>query len=130
MRQRCGCEYDQAWHRYGGRGITVYDEWDHDFKSFYDWAIENGWEPGLTLDRENNDDGYFPWNCRWVNRVTQANNRSTNRYIRYAGEIKTIAEWAVIFGLNYFTLRARINRGNMRDFEKYFGFVDPDGGDV
>ena len=130
MRQRCESEYDQAWHRYGGRGIVVCDEWSHDFESFYNWAIENGWEPGLTLDRENNDEGYFPWNCRWVNRTIQANNRSSNRNVRYASEVRTIAEWATIFNINYFTLRARINRGDMRDFEKYFGFVDPDGGDI
>lgn len=126
MRRRCSREYDQAWYRYGGRGISVCDEWDNDFMSFYEWAMESGWEPGLSIDRLNNDEGYLPWNCRWVDKTTQANNRSTNRLIEYAGETRSIAEWAVIFDINYFTLRARINRGDMRDFEKYFGFKDPE----
>ena len=125
MRGRCEHEYDDAWDRYGGRGITVCKEWSKDFKSFYDWSIQNGWEPGLTLDREDNNDGYSPWNCRWVDRTIQANNRRSNRVIEYAGEARTIAEWADILDINYFTLRARINRGYMRDFERYFGFTDP-----
>ena len=125
MRRRCIREYDCAWRRYGGRGITVCDEWSHDFKPFYDWAIENGWKPGLSIDRKNNDEGYSPWNCHWVDKVTQANNRSSNKLVEYAGETRTIAEWATILDINYFTLRARINRGDMRDFEKYFTFEDP-----
>lgn len=130
MKRRCCNESDPAWYRYGGRGITVCEEWVNDFKAFYDWAIDHGWEPGLTLDRRDNNEGYDPWNCRFVSETVQANNRCSNRLIRYAGETNTIAEWATIFDINYFTLRARINRGDMRDFEEYFGFVDPDGGDV
>jgi hypothetical protein len=125
MRQRCECEYNDFWYRYGGRGIGVCDEWREDFKTFFDWAINNGWEPGLTLDRRDNNEGYYPWNCRWVDRVVQANNRCSNRTIEYAGECRTIAQWATIFDVDYFTLRARINRGDMRDFERYFGFADP-----
>ena len=54
---------------------------------FYNWAI-NGWKKGLTLDRINNDDDYKPDNCRWVDRIEQANNRHTNYLIKYKGRIK------------------------------------------
>lgn len=130
MKRRCHNENEPCWYRYGGRGITVCDEWINDFKTFYNWAIEHGWESGSTLDRRDNDEGYNPYNCRFVDEVTQANNRSSNRLIKYSNETNTIAEWATIFNINYFTLRARINRGNMRDFEEYFGFVDPNGGEI
>lgn len=126
MKGRCNYEKSTSWHWYGEKGITVYDEWNHNFIAFYNWAIESGWEPGLTIDRKNTNEGYSPWNCRWVDSITQANNRTTNRMIEYAGEAHTMAQWADIFGIKYFTLRARIDRGDMRDFEKYFGFVDPD----
>jgi len=55
-----------CYHRYGGRGISVCDEWRNDFKKFYDWSISNGWEHGLTIDRINNDGNYEPSNCQWI----------------------------------------------------------------
>ena len=125
MKERCSDENGVSWSYYGEKGISVCDEWKHSFQSFYDWAMENGWECGLTIDRINNDYGYSPWNCQWVNKIAQANNRSNNRLISYAGEVRTIAQWAMLFDINYFTLRAQINRGDMRDFENYFGFADP-----
>lgn len=52
--------------RYGGRGITVCPEWRNDFMAFYNWAMRNGWELGLTIDRINNDGNYEPDNCQWL----------------------------------------------------------------
>ena len=62
---------------YGGRGITIYDEWKDDFMSFYAWAILNGYEEnkGLSIDRINNDGNYEPNNCRWVSRNIQNRNK-------------------------------------------------------
>ena len=57
---------EEKWHRYGGRGITICDEWRNDFKAFYDWSIKNGWKKGLTIDRINNDGNYEPSNCQWI----------------------------------------------------------------
>lgn len=66
MITRCFNEKETHWHRYGGRGITICDEWRNDFKCFYDWAIANGYQEGLTIDRINNDGNYEPNNCQWI----------------------------------------------------------------
>lgn len=68
---------------YGGRGITICNEWKNDFKAFYDWSIKNGYKEGLSIDRINNDGNYEPSNCRWATRnIQQRNTRaiySTNK---------------------------------------------------
>lgn len=116
MRERCR---DTTYQRYGGRGITVCDEWN-DFKKFYDWSINNGYDSDLTIDCINNDGDYCPENCRWTDYTTQGNNRCTNRYIEYNGETHTVAEWSRILNVHVETLRHRIKQGNMSDFRKYF----------
>ena len=62
---------------YGGRGITICDEWKNDFKSFYDWSILNGYEEnkGLSIDRIDNGGNYYPENCRWVTKTIQSRNQ-------------------------------------------------------
>ena len=66
---------------YGGRGITICDEWKNDVKSFYDWAITNGYEEdkGLSIDKIDNDGNYCPENCRWTTKSIQARNRRISR---------------------------------------------------
>ena len=62
---------------YGGRGITICDEWKNDFMSFYNWAMSNGYEEnkGLSIDRIDNDGNYEPSNCRWVSSNIQNRNK-------------------------------------------------------
>lgn len=64
-----------------------------------------------SLDRINNDDGYYKENCRWATRIQQENNKSTNLNISYKDEIKTLKEWSRKLGINYHTLFGRLNRG-------------------
>lgn len=120
MRARCNNPSNHAYENYGGRGISVCDEWNDDFQNFYDWALTNGYSSGLTIDRIDNDGDYCPENCRWSTRLEQSNNRRSCRYITYAGITHTIAEWSRVFNVPYCTLTRRIDRGDMRDFEDYF----------
>ena len=84
MNRRCSNPSDKNYDRYGGRGITVCDEWQNNFQAFYEWAIANGYDENApvgqcTIDRQDNDRGYRPDNCRWVDLKTQQNNKSNNR---------------------------------------------------
>ncbi|MBR6613178.1 MAG: hypothetical protein IKK84_00235 [Clostridia bacterium] len=111
MKARCYNKNVERYKNYGGRGIKVCDEWRDDFMAFYQWAIKNGYQDSLTLDRKNVNGDYEPSNCRWVTKETQANNTTRNHYISYKGETKTIAEWARVKGIPYKALFKRINDG-------------------
>lgn len=65
---------------YGGRGLKMCQEWTNDFESFYLWAISNGYADNLSIDRKDNDIGYFPDNCKWSTPKEQANNRRERRH--------------------------------------------------
>ena len=75
MKSRCYRKSDKDYPNYGGRGITMCDEWRYDFWAFADWAMENGYRDGLTIDRKDNDKGYSPDNCRWITRYEQNQNK-------------------------------------------------------
>lgn len=117
LKQRCYNPNNQDYKYYGGRGITVCDEWKDDFQAFYDWSMSHGYKDDLTIDRIDNNKGYSPENCRWVTMQYQSNNKRTNHRITYNSETHTIKEWAKITKINYGTLVSRINR-NKWNIEK------------
>ena len=79
MKHRCTNPHDKRFKDYGGRGITVCQEWLHDFSAFQTWALSNGYQEGLTVDRINNDGGYSPNNCRWATMKEQMANQRPRR---------------------------------------------------
>lgn len=110
IKRRC---YNQNYARYkdyGGRGITLCDEW-MDFDAFVDWANDTGYQEGLTIERINNDGNYDPTNCTWATRKEQNRNRRTSMYINYMGETKTLVEWCEELGLKYKTIQFRLAHG-------------------
>ena len=110
MRQRCANVNAINYKSYGGRGITVCDEWQS-FLPFYEWAIKSGYDDSLTIDRIDNDKGYSPSNCRWVDAITQANNKRNNHYITVGDKTESISSWARITGIERSTITKRIESG-------------------
>lgn len=101
MINRCENPNNNRFYTYGAKGIVVCDTWRRDFKAFYDWAMENGYEENLTIDRIDVNGNYEPSNCRWATAKEQANNKKNSRIIDYNGETKNVKEWATHFGFNY-----------------------------
>lgn len=106
-RSRCFNPKDKGYKNYGGRGVTMCDEWANDFGSFQQWAYQNGYEEdkGLTIDRIDNNGNYCPENCRWVDQMTQCNNMRRNVYVTYMGKRQTLAQWARELNRQYESLR-------------------------
>lgn len=110
MRLRCYDEKNIAYHRYGGRGITICDEWKNDVKAFYDWATANGYKDSLTIDRIDNDGNYCPENCRWATVKEQASNRRSNILVTHNGKTQTMKKWANEVGTPYKVVWARMQK--------------------
>lgn len=110
MKSRCYNTKNPYFYNYGGRGITICNEWLNDFTAFYNWAITNRYKDNLQIDRIDVNGNYEPTNCRWVTIIQNSNNKRTNRYETYMGETHTIAEWAKILGINKSTLYNRLTR--------------------
>ncbi|MEG3071048.1 MAG: hypothetical protein HQP61_02255 [Peptococcaceae bacterium] len=107
------CEYPgtNGYEFYGGRGISVCEEWRNNFEAFHNWAVKNGYSDKMSIDRIDNSRNYEPSNCRWADKYTQDNNRRSNVYIEMDGKKHTIAEWSRITGINKETIRSRIRSG-------------------
>jgi hypothetical protein len=101
IKERC---LDKNNKNYGGRGIKICIEWKESFLTFHDWAVNNGYRPGLQIDRRNNDGDYMPSNCRFVpNKINQGNKR-TNVYCLLSGDRMIIADAAKLLGKSPSTL--------------------------
>jgi hypothetical protein len=101
MKSRCYDPSNQSYKNYGGRGIKVCDEWLNDSNAFVDWALENGYEKGLEIDRIDYNGDYCPENCRFADDYVQANNKRNNILVTYNGETKSLRRWCRELGLPY-----------------------------
>ncbi|MCB4860807.1 hypothetical protein K7W03_14525 [Sphingobium sp. PNB] len=111
MHKRCTDPKDHRYSRYGGRGISVCEEWSS-FDVFKDWAFANGFDESLEIDRKDNSSGYSPENCRFVSHVENTRNRDISRTIQINGNNIHINEAASQYGLTPSALISRIARGD------------------
>lgn len=99
MKQRCQNPRCRVYHNYGARGITVCEEWQK-FEPFCEWALENGYQEGLDLDRRDNDGNYSPENCRWITRRENVNNRRNTIMIDVDGTVLPETVWSERLGID------------------------------
>lgn len=111
MKQRCLNPNNKQYAYYGGRGIAICDEWVNDYSAFREWATDNGYQKGLQIDRIDNDGNYEPSNCRWVDRITQSNNKSSNIVLEYNGKSQTLQQWSEEIGVSTDALYYRYHEG-------------------
>lgn len=123
MKRRCYNKQNARYDRYGGRGITVCDEWLNNFQSFYDWAISNGYSDDLTIDRIDNDGNYEPSNCRWSTAKEQCNNRGSNINITIGNATKSLMCWCEIFNVDYKKVYARYKRNGYEGIDRLFNDI-------
>ncbi len=111
MVNRCHKPGTRRYERYGGRGISVCEEWRTNPTAFFEWAISNGYEHGLWIERNDVNGNYCPSNCSWKTQKEQANNTSRNRFLTWNGETLTIAQWADKIGESRIAIQHRVERG-------------------
>ena len=102
MHTRCYNPNVDYYKYYGGRGITICDEWlgKDGCRHFYEWAKKNGYRKDLTIDRIDVNGNYEPSNCRWANSETQANNKRKSIKLLYNGKEVTMKELSDIIGVS------------------------------
>jgi len=105
MIRRCYDEARQDYPRYGGRGITVCDEWFKDKESFIKWGEANGYEKGLHIDRKDNDGNYEPSNCRFITLKENNRNKRTSKWWWVNGiKFNSSKEAASVLGVSHQTI--------------------------
>lgn len=109
MRKRCNPNSKDA-KNYYDRSISVCDEWQKSFLPFYEWAMANGYDDTLTIDRIDNNKGYYPENCRWVTIAQQQSNKVNTVHIEYEGETYCLRQLCLKIGFPYKTAHQRLRK--------------------
>lgn len=101
IKQRCNNPNNRSYHRYGGRGIKMCEEWEISYEAFKRWALANGYAEhnGLTIERIDNNKGYSPENCRFASMQEQALNREITNLCEYGGKQYSAWGFAKEFGI-------------------------------
>lgn len=117
MRRRCYLKTNKDYRLYGGKGITIYEDWLRDPHEFVIWAVNHGYKLGLTIERRDNDKGYAPDNCAFIPMSQQPLNTARNRFISYKGKILTISQVARLENVSDEAIRKRIKHGWYEEVE-------------
>lgn len=112
MKNRCSNQKSKNYKKYGAKGIKVCDEWNKSYWNFREWALQNGYKDGLTIDRIDNTLGYGPDNCRWCTYLEQNNNKTNNVFVVINGQKKTLSQWARHAGISRSAMHSRYKRGD------------------
>lgn len=123
IKKKCYCKSNKDYKYYGGRDIKICNEWRDSFQAFYDWAMNNGYQENLTIDRIDVNGNYESTNCRWVDMKTQNNNQRKNVRLTYNNKTMTISEWSEYLNLPRSTISWRKHQG-YDDTECLFGKVN------
>lgn len=122
IRKRCLFPKSHNYANYGGRGITICEQWQDNYPAFKEWSLRNGYRKGLSIDRIDVNGDYSPENCRWADNTTQQNNRRCNINVTYKNQTHTLKEWSRIRNINYQTLYGRYKLG--WDTPRLLNYID------
>ncbi len=111
MKDRCYNNTHKSYEYYGGRGITVCEEWLKSYEKFSEWSRSNGYADNLTIDRIDVDGDYSPTNCRWATQSEQQRNRRDTILYDYFGRMATQAEIMELTGLSKYKVKKRLING-------------------
>ena len=109
IKMRCRNINDPSYKNYGGRGINMCDEWFNSFEQFYK---DVGDKPeGLSLDRIDNNKGYFKENCRWATKAEQSKNRRNTIFLEYNNKVMCLKDWARELNKPYSSMKMYFKKG-------------------
>lgn len=118
MKERCYNSKRPAYKNYGGKGVVMCDEWRNSFQNFYDWAMRNGYQDDLTIDRINSNGNYEPLNCRWITLSENVRLRNADSFIVINGLSLTIHDWAIRINIDPATLMSRYREFGVEYIQK------------
>ncbi len=110
MKRRCQNPNTKYYSDYGGRGIAVCEEWQ-EYEPFKEWALDDGYQEGMSIERIDVDGNYCPANCKWIPLSEQNANKRISIKIEHQGRVYTIKEISQITGLKERTIKGRYERG-------------------
>lgn len=114
MKQRCQNPKNKYYQNYGGRGISICEEWSNPIDgviNFYNWAINNGYKDGYSIERIDVNDNYSPENCKWIPMSEQYANRTDTRYVSYKNETLPLFKMCEKYNVKYTTVLRRLQLG-------------------
>lgn len=110
MKRRCSNPHRPRSKNYYLKGIKCCEEWN-DFQNFKNWSLSNGYADNLTIERKDNYKNYEPSNCTWIPKSEQSKNRTTNHWLEYDGEKRTLTDWCKLLGCKRNYLYYHLNKG-------------------